>query len=233
MHQKAGSLKVTELHGTTHEVICLQCSSKIDRDKVQGWLEELNPVAAEAARQLAAATQIDENEEKVRLLRAGTNVPIDPSLREQKFEEHVSKYKSMLAPDGELASEPRQNPDGDVELENPDLRDEFKVPPCPKCGTGILKPDVVFFGDSLPADRTKYSIETAKNAPGVLVVGSSLAVWSAFRLVKAAKENNRPVAVINVGPTRADDIVDLKIEALAGEVLSRLSTHPSMLLPPT
>ena len=120
-----------------------------------------------------------------------------------------------------------QRPDGDVELS---ATADFQVPACPSCG-GVLKPDVVFFGDSLPPDRAARSQELAREAPAVLVVGSSLAVWSAFRLVKAAKENGSRVAIVNVGPTRADDLADLKVAALAGETLIQLAAHPSMLLP--
>lgn len=65
----------------------------------------------------------------------------------------------------------------------------------------------------------------------VLVVGSSLMVWSAFRLIKAAKEGGARLAIVNVGPTRADDLADLKVEALAGEVMMRLAAHPRLLLP--
>jgi NAD-dependent deacetylase sirtuin 4 len=65
----------------------------------------------------------------------------------------------------------------------------------------------------------------------ILVVGSSLMVWSAFRLVKAAKAAGAQLALVNVGPTRADDLADVKVEALAGEVMMHLAMHPSLLLP--
>jgi NAD-dependent deacetylase sirtuin 4 len=65
----------------------------------------------------------------------------------------------------------------------------------------------------------------------VLAVGTSLMVWSAFRLIKAAKEAGARLAIVNVGPTRADGLADLKVEALAGEVMMRLASHPRLLLP--
>lgn len=65
----------------------------------------------------------------------------------------------------------------------------------------------------------------------VLVVGSSLMVWSAFRLIKAAVETGSQLAIVNIGPTRADDLADIKVEALAGEVMMRLASHPRLLLP--
>jgi len=67
----------------------------------------------------------------------------------------------------------------------------------------------------------------------VLAVGTSLMVWSAFRLIKAAKEAGAALAIVNVGATRADDLADLKVEALAGEVMMRLASHPALLLPRT
>lgn len=120
-----------------------------------------------------------------------------------------------------------QRPDGDVEI----TEEAFVVPPCTACG-GFLKPDVVFFGDSLPPHRAQKAEELASQAKLVLVVGSSLAVWSAYRLVKAAKENGAQLAVVNVGPTRAEDFTDLKLAALASEVVMRAATHPTLLVPP-
>eukprot|EP00775_Hariotina_reticulata_P005530 gene5530-5765_t len=99
------------------------------------------------------------------------------------------------------------------------------------CGSQLLKPDVVFFGDSVPRDRVQRALEAAGVADLLLVVGSSLMVWSAFRLAKAAKEAGAKIAIVNVGPTRADDLATLKIEALAGEVMMRLASHPCLLVP--
>jgi NAD-dependent deacetylase sirtuin 4 len=81
----------------------------------------------------------------------------------------------------------------------------------------------VFFGDSLPNIRAEQSLNLAGNASKVLVVGSSLAVWSAFRLVRAAKDRSgggAQVAIVNVGPTRADDLADLKLELRAGDAMA-------------
>jgi len=131
-------------------------------------------------------------------------------------------------PDGDVEL-PRQRPDGDAEVTIPTA--SFQVPPCPSCG-GILKPDVVFFGDSLPPERAQRSLELARQAPAVLVVGSSLAVWSAFRLVKTAKEKGATVAIVNVGPTRGDELADLAVSALAGETMIQLAAHPTLLINP-
>jgi NAD-dependent deacetylase sirtuin 4 len=75
------------------------------------------------------------------------------------------------------------------------------------------------------------ALELAEGCDALLVVGSSLMVYSAFRLVRAAERARARLAIITAGPTRADDVVHLKVEALAGETLSRLASHPTLLLP--
>ena len=75
------------------------------------------------------------------------------------------------------------------------------------------------------------ALQLAEGCDGLLVVGSSLMVYGAFRLAKATKASGGALALLTAGPTRADAIADLKIEALAGEALSRLAAHPSTLIP--
>lgn len=94
-------------------------------------------------------------------------------------------------------------PDGDADLSASDLS-SFVVPSCASCGSGILKPDVVFFGDSVPRPRVDECYEAVRNADGLLCVGTSLEVHSAFRFVKAAAQRRIPVGILNVGPTRAE-----------------------------
>ncbi|MYM19220.1 NAD-dependent deacetylase [Brevibacterium sp. 5221] len=91
-------------------------------------------------------------------------------------------------------------PDGDVALEE---TAGFAVPPCPVCG-GILKPDVVFFGESVPAERAEAATCLAAGAHGLVVLGSSLAVLSGLRFVRSAAREGRPVVIVTDGPTRGD-----------------------------
>jgi NAD-dependent deacetylase sirtuin 4 len=84
----------------------------------------------------------------------------------------------------------------------------------------------------IPPERAQRALELAQGCRSMLVVGSSLAVWSAFRLAKAAVDNGAQLAILTAGQTRADDIATLKIEGRAGEVLSRLAAHPSLQVPP-
>ncbi|MPT40878.1 MAG: NAD-dependent protein deacetylase, partial [Achromobacter sp.] len=86
-------------------------------------------------------------------------------------------------------------PDGDADLEGEDFS-QFTVPPCPRCG-GIVKPDVVFFGETVPRDRVDRANAGLMSADAVLVVGSSLMVYSGYRFVTAAARNGMPIAAIN------------------------------------
>lgn len=108
-------------------------------------------------------------------------------------------------------------PDGDVDLENPDYG-SFRVPDCPACG-GILKPDVVFFGEPVPRERVTRAFEGVSQADALLVVGSSLMVYSGFRFAEAAAAAGKQIAAVNLGRTRADHLFALKINEPCADVL--------------
>jgi NAD-dependent SIR2 family protein deacetylase len=112
--------------------------------------------------------------------------------------------------------EGRVAPDGDVDLERD--HGDFVVPACARCG-GILKPDVVFFGESVPRERVTRAFDGVTQADALLVVGSSLMVYSGFRFAEAATAAGKPIAAINLGRTRADHLFALKISEPCGEVL--------------
>jgi NAD-dependent SIR2 family protein deacetylase len=107
--------------------------------------------------------------------------------------------------------EGRVAPDGDVDIEARDYGG-FVVPDCPECG-GILKPDVVFFGENVPRERVDRAFEGVANSDALLVVGSSLMVYSGFRFAEAAAAAGKPIAAVNLGRTRADHLLALKITA--------------------
>jgi NAD-dependent SIR2 family protein deacetylase len=107
-------------------------------------------------------------------------------------------------------------PDGDTPVSR--SLDGFRVPDCPQCG-GVLKPGVVFFGENVPRSRVAAVESALDQADALLVVGSSLMVWSGYRFVRAARERGLPVAAINLGRTRADEEITLKIEGDCAEVL--------------
>jgi NAD-dependent SIR2 family protein deacetylase len=118
---------------------------------------------------------------------------------------------------GLAAIDARPAPDGDAHLE-PSALAEFHIPWCVHCG-GMLKPDVVFFGDGVPAERTAQALEAMARADALLVIGSSLMVYSGFRFCRMAHETRKPIAAVNLGKTRADSLLALKIEESAEQVL--------------
>ena len=112
------------------------------------------------------------------------------------------------------------NPDGDVDLPDEAL-ERFTTVACSLCG-GVLKPDVVFFGESVPADRVQACFALVERSRALLVLGSSLTVMSGYRFVLRAAKTGVPVAIVNAGPTRGDAKADVRVDAPLGEVLPRL-----------
>ncbi len=165
LHQRAGSLAVTDLHGRLDMVVCTACGVRLDRDMFQTRMRALNP--------------------------------------------------DWLEPDGVLA------PDGDADLDGVDYG-RFRVPDCHCCG-GLLKPDVVFFGENVPRERVGRVFEYLDASDLLLVCGSSLMVWSGYRFVRHAAARGIPVAIVNLGRTRGDGDAALKLEARCGDVLPRLA----------
>ncbi|MCB1787878.1 MAG: NAD-dependent protein deacetylase [Gammaproteobacteria bacterium] len=111
-------------------------------------------------------------------------------------------------------------PDGDAELDTAGL-DDFAVPDCPSCG-GLLKPDVVFFGEQIPHARVEGAVQALLEADALLVIGSSLMVYSGYRFCRLAAEHRIPSAAINLGRTRADDLLGLKVSARFEDLIDRL-----------
>ena len=112
-------------------------------------------------------------------------------------------------------------PDGDAALD-PDAVTGVEIPACVHCG-GVLMPDVVFFGDNVPPARTACALAQMEAADALLVVGSSLMVYSGFRFCRLAQAAGKPIAALNLGRTRADDMLALKLEASAEQVLPLVS----------
>lgn len=163
LHSKAGSLQLTELHGSLVDVICLDCGNISARADLTARIQALNPDA-------------------------------------------VFKSNFEIAPDGDAIIESAEH---------------FRVPACLSCG-GVLKPKVVFFGETIPTAVTQRARSAVLDSEALLVVGSSLAVNSALRLVQLAVANRLPVVIVNRGETKADSICDVKIEAAASFCLREL-----------
>ncbi|HET7133215.1 MAG TPA: NAD-dependent protein deacetylase [Gammaproteobacteria bacterium] len=116
-------------------------------------------------------------------------------------------------------------PDGDADLEGVAF-DAFEVPQCEWCG-GLLKPDVVFFGESVPRERVASAFAAVERADAMLVVGSSLKVYSGFRFAAAMAAAGKPIAAVNLGKTRADDLLALKVTEHCADALAFLRTEPA------
>ncbi len=112
-------------------------------------------------------------------------------------------------------------PDGDAELAAGE-HELVSVPACLHCG-GVMKPDVVFFGENVPGRRVEEAWAMLSEVDVLLVVGSSLAVFSGFRFVDRAAKDGKPVAIVNQGYTRGDEMAAVRIEGRLGEVLPRLA----------
>jgi NAD-dependent SIR2 family protein deacetylase len=162
LHQRAGSVRLIELHGNIGEVICRGCGAEYSRAAIQDTLEAENPSHAGATGPAAA--------------------------------------------------------DGDAARELGDFAD-FRVPACAQCA-GVLKPAVVFFGESVPQSRVALALQSLAQADALLVVGSSLMVYSGYRFCVQAAAMGKPIAALNIGRTRADHLLALKVEQPCAEILS-------------
>ncbi|PAV80735.1 hypothetical protein WR25_03329 [Diploscapter pachys] len=111
-------------------------------------------------------------------------------------------------------------PDGDIHIE-PGAEEDFKVVSCQNCG-GIMKTDVIFFGDNVPLKMVETCYEKLDQSDGILVLGSSLEVMSGYRFVYYMNIQKKPIFIVNIGSTRADDLATAKIEAKASEIVKAI-----------
>ncbi len=114
----------------------------------------------------------------------------------------------------------RINPDGDTDIPE-DALETFVMVSCTQCG-GDLKPDVVYFGENVPLERVQNAYAMVDSADALLVAGSSLTVYSGRRFAMHAHKDGKPVAIINSGETKADDLASLRIDGDVGETLESL-----------
>lgn len=223
-HPKAHpNLSTTELHGYLRNLVCLTCRNEYSRRAFQEQLSKLNPAWASFLAEMLASGALD-------------------------TENPVERRKKGL----------KANPDGDVDVPDAPYT-TFRYPACPVCletppsrpggglvkvktdkdgawdptsEGGVLKPAVIMFGESIPA-ATKVAAEQAVDAAErMLVIGSSLATYSAWRLVKRAKEREMPVGVLNIGGVRGEDTFFGDVgDANTGREAVRLSDSAEKVLP--
>lgn len=151
--------------------------------------------------------------------------PCNFSISRHDFQQILASFNQNLLMKAKqlnekLKDERSMRPDGDIEISEDDI-DNFYLPACPECA-GHLKPNIVFFGDNVPRSRIEKIVRCIIDSDAVLVLGSSLTVFSGYRIVLQAKELGLKVAIVNIGETRADKIVDLKINSKCSDVLNHL-----------
>ncbi|KAF8269824.1 DHS-like NAD/FAD-binding domain-containing protein [Lactarius quietus] len=135
------------------------------------------------------------------------------------------RWHAFLAELERTGTRPKTNPDGDVALDESVSYNDFVVPHCPDCDAegrrnSIIKPDFVFFGESISQKVKDHSYNIIENADRLFILGTTVATYSAFRLLKHALELRKPVLYLNVGPTRADGMTGVeKLEIPTGEVM--------------
>jgi NAD-dependent SIR2 family protein deacetylase len=135
---------------------------------------------------------------------------------------HELQHRLVVLNPDVLAHAVELAPDGDAELDaSRALLAGFRVPRCLRC-EGTLKPNVVFFGENVPRETVEAAYARVEASEALLVIGSSLAVFSGYRFVRRAEERGIPVAIVNLGPTRGDPHATLRVEARAGELLPAL-----------
>lgn len=141
--------------------------------------------------------------------------------RRDSWQAHLEKRNA-----GWVGLDAPQAPDGDADLDGVDFS-SFDIPDCPRCA-GIVKPDVVFFGENVPPWRHTQARAALDSSDAMLVVGSSLMVFSGYRYALAASKQGKPIAAVNLGRTRADHLLSLKVELPVGVALGPLAdTRPS------
>lgn len=217
LHEKAGASHVVHLHGNINQVQCQQCRRITSRAELQRQLEELNPAFARHVQQLIEqATTLFQQQ-----------MAAQQQQRDSPHEQTTPLSAASLIPHNHDEDAPLQGkersmaslrPDGDIELQNEAYYDDMNIPACDDCG-GVLKPDVVFFGANVPREVHAQVDELLASSDAVLVVGTSLTVWSAFRIIKAAlaRTHSTDVSAIPLPTTASSPVVSshLDVESAA------------------
>jgi NAD-dependent deacetylase sirtuin 4 len=217
------SLPSIELHGYLRSLVCLTCRSEYPRPAFQAQLARLNPTWASFLAEMLASGALDtENpdERRKRGLKANPDGDVDvPDAPYTTFRYPACPVCLENAP---------SKPDGGVVRVQTDADGAWD----PRSEGGVLKPAVIMFGESIPA-ATKVAAEEAVDAAGrLLVIGSSLATYSAWRLVKRAKERQMPIGILNIGGARGEETFFSDVpEKNTGREAVRCSENVEQVLP--
>lgn len=163
--KKSGSIRLTELHGTSYKVKCLGCDFRLTRDSMQKLIESHNADWSEESADIA--------------------------------------------------------PDNDVRLTNEQVK-SFKLPDCPKCKKDLLKPDIVFFGDNIAKPIVQNVNKLLSESDALLAIGTTLQVYSSYRILLKAKELGIPISIINIGPTRGDHMASFCVSTKCSDIIQNI-----------
>lgn len=182
-----------------------------------GWLSQLVTQNVDGLHQRAGSRAVID-------LHGRLDVVLCLSCRERTPRADVQD--AMAADNPEWIAAAVTAPDGDADIDDA-LIEQFHAPRCRSCG-GLLKPDVVFFGENVPDARYEAARNALAGADALLVVGSSLMVYSGFRFVRQAHEAGLPIAIVNRGHTRGDELAALKLEGDVGAILTLVVTREGL-----
>ncbi|KAF7257132.1 hypothetical protein EG68_05991 [Paragonimus skrjabini miyazakii] len=204
LHHRAGPGRILELHGCSHRVICLKCGHISERSELQKRFMELNPSWSKygaTKKELAIAPDGD------------VELPLDvvqnfKKLSRQSPLKEVGIDKSYNYTNAGISQEHSSKPHYLIVFFY-----DYQVPSCTQCLDGILKPDVTFFGENLPPAIKAEAAALVDQADLLLCLGTSVQTFSSFRLLLQANQLRIPIAIVNIGPTRADNMAGLIINS--------------------
>jgi len=186
-----------------------QALARLER---QGRLELLLTQNVDGLHQAAGSRRVIDLHGRIDVVRC---MQCERRHQREEFQAELTRRNSDFA-----ALDAFGAPDGDADLESVDF-EAFEVPVCAGC-SGLLKPDVVFFGEGVPRERVGSAMAALEMSDAMLIVGSSLMVDSGYRFAKAMADLGKPIAAINLGRTRADHLLSLKLEHRCADALSLL-----------
>ncbi|KIY51845.1 DHS-like NAD/FAD-binding domain-containing protein [Fistulina hepatica ATCC 64428] len=218
---------------TSHYALAaLQCSSHVSRiitQNVDGLHHKAISTAWGPARIQHNVLELHGTLHRVRCSHGHL---VDRNVFQQMLATANPQWQAYAEEVERTGNQPRTNPDGDVAVEHLGISYEsFVVPDCPRCLfedriNSVFKPEVIFFGESIPEEWKEKSYHDIEVCDRLLLIGTTLATYSAFRVLRHAQQLHKPVLVINVGPTRADGVEGVeRIDMPSGAILRQVATH--------
>lgn len=218
---------ILELHGTLQSVVCV--SSHIHTNKRANDRRPVDPAGYASLSQShltgglrKQTAPVSHNTPTGEAYPLGCGFRGSRAMYQQELSARNPQWQAFAEEMAAKKTEPKTNPDGDVQLGNNVDYSTFHCAPCPNCG-GALKPAVIFFGESVPDKLRDHSYNLVNECEALILIGTSLATYSAYRLVKSALEQGKKTMIINLGPTRADGLVHDKIELGSSQVMNAVA----------